>query len=297
MSHSIALDPDTRADHEPFGDKSMGLHDVRADIAYQRLAMVNVVFLGEPGGNPWFMMDAGLPGMAGFIRRAAEARYGKGARPAAILLTHGHIDHVGSLEALADEWDVPIYAHELEMPYLNGGASYPPPDPKVGGGIMSPLSKFFSRGPINVSRWLQPYATDHTTPLGDWHWLHVPGHTPGQVAFFRDSDRSIIAGDAFITTAQESAYSVTVQKLEMHGPPMYYTQDWDAARDSVQRLAALEPELAVCGHGRPIHGPQLRQALHHLAHNFDQIALPWHGKYLNHPARPEDGTAYTQKQS
>ena len=66
--------------------------------------------------------------------------FGHGNRPAAILLTHGHFDHVGALKTLAEEWDVPVYAHTLELPYLTGRSSYPPPDPSVGGGAMAAMS-------------------------------------------------------------------------------------------------------------------------------------------------------------
>ena len=53
------------------------------------------------------------PGMTGRIESAARERFGEGARPAAIVLTHGHFDHVGCLEKLAEKWDAPIYAHPL----------------------------------------------------------------------------------------------------------------------------------------------------------------------------------------
>ena len=87
---------------------------------------------------------------------------------------------------LAEQWDVPIYAHELEAPYLNGTASYPPPDPTVGGGLMSLLSRFYPRGPVDVSRWLHLLPGDGSVPpMPGWKWIAVPGHTPGQVAFSR----------------------------------------------------------------------------------------------------------------
>jgi glyoxylase-like metal-dependent hydrolase (beta-lactamase superfamily II) len=78
-----------------------------------------------------------MPGTASGILSAAQARFGESGRPSAIVLTHGHFDHVGPLETLAAEWDVPVYAHPLEHPYLNGTTSYPPPDPTVGGGLMA----------------------------------------------------------------------------------------------------------------------------------------------------------------
>ena len=70
------------------------------------------------------------------------------------------------------------------------------------------------------------------------------------------------------------------QAPEMHGPPMYYTPDWDSARASVRRLAWLEPELVVTGHGRAMRGSEMRSALRRLSDEFDHIALPDHGRYV-----------------
>src|SRR5690606_10809191 len=155
-------------------------------------------------------------------RRAVQERFGEHAKPAAILMTHGHFDHVGALKDLASKWDVPIYAHPEEMPYLNGSIPYPEPDPTVGGGMMARPSFLYPRGPIDVSAWLRPLPEDGSVPpLPGWRWVHSPGHTRGHVAFWREADRTLIAGDAFITTNQESAYAVATQKPEIQGPPMY----------------------------------------------------------------------------
>lgn len=261
-----------------------GVHEVAADLAYQRLAIVNAVFVGPPGARSgeWTLVDAGVFGSTPFIIDAVERRFGPGSRPAAIVLTHGHFDHVGALEELALRWEVPIFAHLEEAPYLNGSQPYPPPDPSVGGGLMSMLSRFYPRGPIDGSRWLVPLPSDGSIPvMPGWRWIHTPGHTAGHVSLFRDADRAMIAGDAFITTNQESAYAVALQRTEIHGPPMYYTTDWDAARASVERLAALEPELVVTGHGRALLGAEMRMALHTLARDFDHLAVPEHGRYVH----------------
>jgi hypothetical protein len=66
---------------------------------------------------------------------------------------------------------------------------------------------------------------------------------------------------------------------------MYFTPDWASARASVERLAALDPEVAVTGHGRAMRGPAMREALHALARDFDRIAVPDHGRYVDTPAR------------
>lgn len=266
------------------------IFEIAPDVAYRRLALVNVVFVGQPNGA-WVLIDAGLPGTAGIIARIGEARFAR--RPQAIVMTHGHFDHVGALRTLAERWDVPIYAHGLEHPYLNGRSAYPPPDPGVGGGMISAISSLFPRSPVDVSRWLRPLPDGGSVPgMPGFRWIHTPGHAAGHTSFWREEDRLLIAGDAFVTTAQESAYAVAVQKPELHGPPMYFTHDWQAAGDSVRRLDALQPEVVVTGHGRAMRGEAMREALHRLANSFESIAVPQGGRYVVRPARPDDGSAY-----
>jgi glyoxylase-like metal-dependent hydrolase (beta-lactamase superfamily II) len=201
---------------------------------------------------------------------------------------------VGALKELAEEWDTPIVAHRLEHPYLNGRSAYPPPDPTVGGGIMAAVSGLYPSGPIDVSPWLQILPEDDSVPyMPGWTWLPTPGHTPGHISLWRESDSALIVGDAFITTRQESAYAVLTQKPELHGPPMYFTPDWQAARGSVVQLAALQPELVITGHGVAMQGPAMREALSKLARDFNQVAVPEQGRYVDSPARAgRNGVTY-----
>jgi glyoxylase-like metal-dependent hydrolase (beta-lactamase superfamily II) len=129
MTQQIPLQRADRADET---DRDDGTHEIAPDLAFIRTIMVNVIFVGLPdaGDRNWVLVDAGVIGAKSTIRSAAAERFGDNARPAAIVLTHGHFDHVGALEDLAAEWDVPVYAHELEHPYLNGRASYPDGDPQ-----------------------------------------------------------------------------------------------------------------------------------------------------------------------
>ncbi len=263
---------------EPSINRHSGTHEAAPDLAYKRLAIVNVSFFGVPGAGDrqWVLIDAGVTGTARLITRAAAQRFGNESRPACIVLTHGHFDHVGSLEKLAEYWDAPIYAHELELPFLTGETSYALPDPLAGVGLMSALSPMVPGEPLNVSSRLNKLPEGEVPGMPGWRWIQTPGHSPGHVSFWRESDRTIIAGDAFITTNQASAYSVAVQKPKLHGPPMYYTPDWDSARASVEALATLEPELAITGHGPALRGPALRDSLHRLAQDFDRLAVPEH---------------------
>jgi glyoxylase-like metal-dependent hydrolase (beta-lactamase superfamily II) len=117
--------------------------------------------------------------------------------------------------------------------------------------------------------------------LPGWQWVHVPGHTPGQIALFRQSDRLLISADAFVTVEQDSMYKVLTQKQEVCGPPVYLTTDWDAAYDSVKRLAALNPEIVISGHGTAMQGAELREGLERLVSRWKEVALPAHGKWVN----------------
>ena len=260
---------------------------VAPDLAYLRTVIANLFFYGRRGApsGSWVLIDAGLPGSATWILGAAEERFGPRASPAAVVLTHGHFDHVGALHALLAKWDVPVYAHRLELPYLTGRSPYPPPDPTVGGGALAALSRFYPRGPYNFGDRIQPLPADGSVPgMPGWRWIHTPGHTPGHVSFFRDSDRTLIAGDAFVTTKQESAIAALTQRPEIHGPPAYFTPDWFSARRSVELLAALEPWRVATGHGPPLEGEEMLEGLRRLARDFDRLAMPQRGRYVRQPA-------------
>lgn len=261
---------------------------VAEGVACLRIGIVNVYFIGarDAGDRGWVLIDAGLPGTAGRIRRAAKAYFGADARPKAIVLTHGHFDHVGAVRTLADEWSAPVYAHPLELPYLTGRSAYPPFDPTVGGGAIARSAMLFPRGPENLRDRIAALPVDGSLPgLPDWRWLHTPGHTPGHVSLFRETDGVLVAGDALVTTRQESMRAALTQRLEIHGPPAYATTDWDAARASVEALAGLDVRVLATGHGRPIRGDTVSEAIRLLAADFDSLAVPRHGRYVNEAAR------------
>jgi hypothetical protein len=117
-----------------------------------------------------------------------------------------------------------------------------------------------------------------------WRWIPTPGHSPGHVSLVRDSDRTLIAGDAFVTTKAESLVAALTQREEMHGPPKYFTPDWESARESLRHLAAYAPSVAITGHGPPMRGVRLQTELEELASHFDELVLPAHGRYRDRPA-------------
>lgn len=250
-----------------------------ADLTRLRTVFVNVYYAGTP--RSWVLIDAGLQGYADTIVDTAEGRFGRGATPRAIILTHGHFDHVGAFPELFDRWDVPVYAHAIELPHLTGRRDYPPPDPGVGKGAVALGSFGFPNRAIDLGARVRPLPADGGVPhMPGWRWVHTPGHTAGHVALFREADRCLVSGDAFVTVRQESLYAVARQEREVNGPPAYFTPDWPAARRSVERLAALRPAIAATGHGVPMSGPVLTAGLETLVRNFDDIAVPDQGRYV-----------------
>ena len=267
------------------GDKKTNYFQAGPGVWGMKDIFVNIYMVSNPETNSWVLIDAGLKTSASKIKRMAAELFGKDSKPSCIILTHAHFDHVGSLKKLAEEWNVPVYAHYLEMPYLTGKSSYPPPDPTVGGGIMPLMSVVFPTSPVNLSNRVSVLASDGTLPgLSGWRFLHTPGHAPGHISLYREEDRLLIAGDAFITTNQQSAISIMFQIKKLYGPPKYFTYDWELAKQSVENLMNLEPEIVATGHGKPMQGPAMRTALHDLYNNFYEKAVPANGRYANDPA-------------
>ena len=248
------------------------LEHIAEGIRGLRILFVNVFGITNNSGG-WVLVDAGLPLSGGRIRKWVRQQYGT--PPVSIIQTHGHFDHTGALKELADDWNVPVYAHADEFPFLTGKSQYPPPDPAVGGGLMSVMSPLYPRGPVDVSDRLRPVKGDgELDDLPGWRWIHTPGHTAGHISLFREEDRALLVGDAFCTANQASFLSVAQQKPELTGPPPYYTPDWDLARESVRKLAALRPLILAPGHGLPMAGDDVEGRLELLAENFDRIARP-----------------------
>ncbi|MEY2479777.1 MAG: hypothetical protein QOI04_704 [Verrucomicrobiota bacterium] len=229
------------------------------------------------------LVDAGVPGRAEQIAAAAEARFGAGAQPEAILLTHGHFDHAGSAAKLAEKWDVPIYAHRLELPYVTGQSAFPPPDPTVGG-AMAFLSRFIPARGCDLRPRVRALRANQVPGAAGWEWIATPGHSPGHVSLFRPSDRVLIAGDAFATMNMDSWSGLISgqQKLAPAGAP--FNIDWEATRASVKELAKLRPNVVGCGHGIPMCHADLPARMERFAERF---RAPRRGRYVRQPARTD----------
>lgn len=256
---------------------------IAPDVGWLPISFANVYFVGRPGGK-WILVDTGLPGRARDIVEAAEARFGTGSRPEAIILTHGHTDHVGSALALAKTWDVFVYAHRLETPYLTGKSPYPPPDPTVGGAIGF-LSRFFPARSHDLGEYLHQLQPGKVPGMTGWTWMATPGHSPGHISLFRSSDRVLLAGDAFATMNMDSWSGLVTGKQTLSRAGSPFTMDWEAARESVRELASLRPNAVGCGHGIPMRDAELPERVEAFAKRF---RAPRHGRYVRRPARTDE---------
>jgi len=257
------------------------MQEIARDVAVIPMMIANSYLVGNQ--RSWVAVDAGTPGHEKKIIEAAEARFGPGSRPQAIVLTHGHFDHSGSAPALADHWGVRVYAHLLERPYLTGRSEYPPFDPTTPG-FFSAVSRLMPSKTINLGDRFTAFEDAPVPPgMDDWELLRTPGHTPGHVSFLRRSDGVLLVGDAFTTMDLETFTGTVTKRRQISRPPLYATTDWAQAGASIRLLADLNPRVVAAGHGKPMReaGGELRE----FARNFQP---PSHGRYVPEPAEADE---------
>ena len=208
---------------------------------------------------------------------AAESLFGAGTRPAAILLTHFHPDHAGSARRLSRTWSCPVYVQPDELPLTTGDfsalAAYAGP---LDTWVVLPLMRAMGRRRRDatlarsslqgVPRPLEPGT--EVPGLPGWECIPTPGHTPGHVSFFRASDGVLITGDAIVTVKLNSLSGLVWHRNGLSGPPWYTTWNWEAAKESVARLALLEPTVLAGGHGTPMTGTTTAAAVRIFADHF-----------------------------
>jgi glyoxylase-like metal-dependent hydrolase (beta-lactamase superfamily II) len=197
---------------------------------------INVYLVGD------VLVDAG----SRWARRRI-LRQLRGRRVVAHALTHAHPDHQGASHAVCTALGIPLWCGEgdaaaAEQPDLIA-ASQPP-------GIVNTLQKRFWTGPGHpVARRLR-----EGDEVAGFTVLDVPGHSAGHVAFWRERDRVLVLGDVL------NAVDVRTGRRGLREPLEVFTPDPERNRQSIRRLAALRPSVALFGHG-----PPLREAAEPLA--------------------------------
>jgi glyoxylase-like metal-dependent hydrolase (beta-lactamase superfamily II) len=203
---------------------------------------INVYLMGD------VLVDAGTRHARRRILRQLSGR-----AVTAHALTHAHPDHQGSSHAVCVELGIPLWCGERDADAAETGR----------------VKATGSRHPLNVLFGLTFPGPGHPVArrlregelVAGFTVLDVPGHSAGHVAFWRESDRVLICGDVF--TNIDAATGIP----GLHEPKPYFTPDPARNRESMRRLAALEPSLVCFGHGRPLRDPaKLRAFVETLPH-------------------------------
>jgi len=157
-----------------------------------------------------------------------------GARCVAILVTHGHFDHVTALADLAEQTRAPVHAPAAERALLEHPERFTPPGINVRPCVPEVLLE----------------GGERLVVAGiELDVLSVPGHSPGHVAYWRESDRVLIVGDVM------NGMNLITTIPGLHEPPKPFTPDPARNRESIRKVAALRPELVCFGHGPPFRDP------------------------------------------
>ena len=176
------------------------------------------------------LVDAGLPYMARPILQFIEQLNAGPLKR--ILLTHGHSDHIGALKEIVKNRPVPVFAHHIEIPYMEGRLAYlrhKQPVQHVPYGLVQPLKEEGDGNLAEISG-LKPYLT--------------PGHSPGHTAYYHEQDRVLLAGDLF-----------TSKRGKLNRPMPWFTADMAEALRSGAIVNKLNPlRLEIC-HGGPVMNP------------------------------------------
>ncbi len=249
-------------------------------------------YLVEGRAGECVLVDSGFSYWRASIEAGLRVLEGRGHRLAAVFLTHGHADHSGCARFFSERYRVPIYVHRLELPFLDGSSSYPPPDASIGGPHAF-ISRLVDERPRDLGGRLMALdfgqawcASEGQVPeLPEWRWIHTPGHSPGHVALFRERDRVLIAGDALGSANFDRWRNMLRREPGVWRGESPYICNWSQARNSVRLLAMLQPETLLCGHGPVLHGRAVAQQLGAFAANYP---VPSEGRYVETGARYDD---------
>ena len=158
----------------------------------------------------------------------------------AIFITHAHRDHAGSMHAVATATGAPVWASERDAGAIEGAAPEPIPEQHKDH-IVNKLAQ---------SWWTEHHAVTRRLRDGEevagFTVIEFPGHTPGQIGLWRESDRTVICADVM------RSMNLVTGLPQLGEMPRIFTCDVQEARASIRKLAALEASTACFGHGRPL---------------------------------------------
>jgi glyoxylase-like metal-dependent hydrolase (beta-lactamase superfamily II) len=159
-----------------------------------------------------------------------------GRRLRLVALTHCHPDHQGSARVVCTRFGIPLACHEADIAATEGRERMLPRN-----GYLRMSTLLFAGPPCPVAQRLQ-----EGDEVAGFRVLHTPGHTPGHVVFFRDSDRLAIIGDVLMNV------HLLTGRPGLHEPPTFFSADPVENRRSIRRLAELRLNVVCFGHGPPL---------------------------------------------
>jgi hydroxyacylglutathione hydrolase len=163
-------------------------------------------------------------------------------RPVNVLaLTHAHPDHRGSAQQICDTLAIPLWCGAADVPLVHGTA---PRAARLAERFTGAVDRAWGGPSHHVAR-----ALSEGDEVAGFTVLEVPGHSPGHVAFWRETDRILILGD--VLTNMHLPTGVP----GLHEPPALLSSDAARNRASARRLGELRPALACFGHGAPLRDP------------------------------------------
>jgi glyoxylase-like metal-dependent hydrolase (beta-lactamase superfamily II) len=202
-------------------------------IQVNRWKFVNAFLVREDDG--FMLVDTTVGGGADALIGAARTAGGEIRR---IALTHGHGDHVGSLDALRDKLGDSM---QVLMPDLD--ARIHPGEQVVDGKPPGSWPKLKTTPDVRLTGGER---------IGSLEVIPTPGHTPGHVSFLDTRDRTVIVGDTFTSIGGLAVSNHFFLKF-----PLAAMATWDKTKDreSAQKLRELNPSMLVVGHGPPVRDP------------------------------------------